>query len=118
MSTQPINSHIPEWDMADRMRKTLRDSGLSVQAIADEFGVSRNTIGSWINGHIVPNPPAIRLWALRFGVPLEWLVDGTTPPEPDGPDGGVPAPTPVKKGRKKLPHLDSNQKPFDIRLAS
>ena len=110
MSTQPHAAHIPQFDMADRMRKTLRESGLSVQQIAEEFGVSRNTIGSWINGHITPPPPAIRLWAIRFSVPLEWLIDGTTPPEPDGPDGGVPA---SPKRRRKLPQMDSNHQPFD-----
>jgi hypothetical protein len=36
---------IPEWDLADRMRKTLRASGTSVQEVADYFEVSRNTVG-------------------------------------------------------------------------
>ena len=85
MSTAPEAGHIPEWDMADRMRKTLRDSGASVASVADYFGVNRNTIGNWINGHITPDLTTQRLWAMRFGVPLEWLQTGATVPTP--PDG-------------------------------
>jgi transcriptional regulator with XRE-family HTH domain len=67
---------IPEWDVADRMRKALRVADISVQEIADYLGVSRNSAGSWINGRIVPSTQTLRLWALRTGVPFEWLRDG------------------------------------------
>jgi transcriptional regulator with XRE-family HTH domain len=79
MSTSPEPGYIPEWDMADRMRKTLRDSGQSVGAVAEYFGVNRNTIGNWINGHITPDLTTQRLWAMKFGVPLEWLQTGVEP---------------------------------------
>jgi transcriptional regulator with XRE-family HTH domain len=106
MTTSPITVGIPQWDLADRMRKTLRASGMGVQEIADEFGVSRNTVGAWINGANIPSPVALRLWAMRFGVPLEWLVDGTEPTDGPSPRGG-----------KKLPQKDSNLQPFDYRSA-
>ena len=67
------------------MRKTLRESGLSVQDIADYLDVSRNAVSTWINGRIVPSTQTLRLWALRTGAPYEWLKDGT---EPVGPNGG------------------------------
>lgn len=35
---------IPEWDLADRMRKSLRHSGVGVQEMADYLGVARNTV--------------------------------------------------------------------------
>lgn len=93
VSTAPEPGYIPEWDLADRMRKTLRDSGLSVAEVAEYFGVNRNTIGNWINGHVVPDLTTQRLWALRFGVPLCWLVSGDPCPEHGGPDGGIPLTT-------------------------
>jgi transcriptional regulator with XRE-family HTH domain len=67
---------IPEWDIADRMRKALRVAGLSVQEIADYLGVSRNSVGAWINGRIEPSTQTLRLWAMRTGVDYEWLRDG------------------------------------------
>jgi transcriptional regulator with XRE-family HTH domain len=65
---------IPEWDTADRMRKALREAGIGVQEIADYLGVARNTVSTWINGRIEPSTQTLRLWALRCGVPFEWLA--------------------------------------------
>jgi transcriptional regulator with XRE-family HTH domain len=75
---------VPEWDLADRLRKALRTSGTGVQEIADYLGVARNTVSTWINGKITPSKQTQRLWALRCGVPYEWLVAGEFP----SPDGG------------------------------
>lgn len=77
MSQQP--AHVPEWDLADRMRKGLRESDVGVSEIAEYLGVARNTVSSWINGRIRPSRQTLRLWALRTGVPLEWLEAGHTP---------------------------------------
>lgn len=75
---------VPQWDRADRMRKALRhaDPPVSVQGMADYLGVTRQTVGTWINGHIEPSTQTLRLWALHTGVPFNWLRDGdpTTPP--------------------------------------
>ena len=76
---------VPEWDTADRMRKALRAADVSVAEISDYLGVGRNTASRWLNGHITPSTQTLRLWALRTGVPYEWL----------------------------LPRLDSNQQPAD-----
>jgi transcriptional regulator with XRE-family HTH domain len=65
---------IPEWDLADRMRKCLRHAGIGVQEIADYLGVSRTTVSTWINGRIAPSTQTLRLWAMRTGVPYEWLI--------------------------------------------
>ena len=87
-----IQAAIPllEWDVADRMRKALRSSGTGVAEMADYLGVSRNTVGTWINGRITPSTQTLRLWALRTGAPYEWLANGEAP-HPDGPDGGLEA---------------------------
>ena len=86
--TQSIGTAgIPEFDTADRMRKSLRESGIGVQEIATYFDVSRNTVGNWINGRIEPSVQTLRLWAMRTNVPFKWLQTGESP-RPGGPDGG------------------------------
>lgn len=66
----------PEFNLADRMRKSLREAGLGVGEMADYLGVSRSAVSNWINGRIVPTGPSLRLWALRCGVSVDWLVNG------------------------------------------
>lgn len=80
MSEMPTEVHIPSWDVADRMRKSMRDCGMTPQGIADFLGVHRNTVSNWINGHVAPPRPELRLWALRTGVPLRWLQSGEEDP--------------------------------------
>jgi transcriptional regulator with XRE-family HTH domain len=72
----PDGDRVPEWDVADRMRKSLRNAGMGVQEMADYLGVARNTVSTWINGRIEPSTQTLRLWALRTGVPFAWLRDG------------------------------------------
>ena len=91
---------VPEFDLADRMRKALRTSGIGVQEMADYLEVGRNTVSTWINGRIVPSAQTVRLWALRTGVSYPWLREGTENPRQGDPGGGV-----------SLPRLDSNQQP-------
>lgn len=76
MSELQTEAAVPEWDLADRMRKALRSSGWSVQEMADYLEVAPTTVSTWINGRNRPSPSAVRLWAMRTGVPYEWLVSG------------------------------------------
>lgn len=87
-SSEQHTVRVPEWDVADRMRKALRVSGVGVQEMADYLGVARNTVSTWINGKIDPSVQTLRLWALRTGVPFEWLQTGEDP-RPDNPGGGL-----------------------------
>ena len=103
MSTQTaapaFTAHDLEPDLADRMRKALRVSDVGVQDMADYLGVGRNTVSTWINGRITPKVQSVRLWALRTGVPFEWLMNGESP-------------RPVAEGSQDgLPRLDLNQRP-------
>jgi transcriptional regulator with XRE-family HTH domain len=99
VQAQPIPG-APQWDQADKMRKALRHADVSVQEIADYLGVARNTVSTWINGHIEPSTQTLRLWSIRTGVPYEWLMDTT-----------LPVQVAPSRGRRKLPRLDSNQQP-------
>jgi transcriptional regulator with XRE-family HTH domain len=69
----------PEWDLADRMRKALRESGTGVQEMADYLDVSRTAVSTWINGRIRPGTQTLMLWAQKCGVSYDWLVSGTCP---------------------------------------
>jgi transcriptional regulator with XRE-family HTH domain len=109
MTNSPAEGNVPQFDMADRLRKALREADLSVQEIADYLGVSRNTVGAWINGRTVPNKASLMLWAMRTGVPFDWLRTGESP-HPVDPDGGEVV-TAGGSSRSVLPRLDSNQKP-------
>lgn len=92
MSMEQAPAGVPEFDLADRMRKALRTSGVGVQEMAEYLGVARNTVSTWINGRIEPNRQTIRLWAMRTGVPFEWLSTGDYPQSPNGGlTGALPA---------------------------
>lgn len=85
MSEMTVEQAAPEWDLADRMRKSLRHAGgIEIQVMADYLGVSRATVSNWVNGHNRPNKPTLRVWAMRTGVPFAWLSDGATAPGESG----------------------------------
>ena len=86
MSTM-TSENIPQRDEADRLGKALKHRGIKVGEMADYLGVSRNTVGNYINGRTSPDKRTLRLWALRTGVPMEWLEHGSTSTN-DDPDGG------------------------------
>jgi transcriptional regulator with XRE-family HTH domain len=78
--------NVPEWDMTDRLRKSLREAGMTSGQMADYLGIARETISTWLNDKHKPSASHIKLWALRTGVPYEWIATGCTPrdlnPEP------------------------------------
>lgn len=79
MSEQPSLTVVPTWDTADRLRKSLRHSDATVGQMADYLGVSRTSVSNWINGRVEPSTQTLRLWALRCGVPYDWLRHGVSP---------------------------------------
>ena len=88
MSEMQATAHSAlDWDLADRMRKALRVSGVSNAEMAEYLGVSRNSVSGWINGTYEPRIAFLRLFAMRTGVPFEWLQTGKAPSSPDGDDG-------------------------------
>jgi transcriptional regulator with XRE-family HTH domain len=95
---------VPQFDLADRMRKALRTAGMTVQEMADYLGVVRATASNWINGHTPPSKQSLRLWALRTGVDFDWLQTGENPHQATPDEGAV-----------VLPRLDSNQQPAGYR---
>ena len=89
-----------EFDQADRLRRSLRISNVSVGDMAEYLGITRETCSRYINGRSETPLQTLRLWAMRTGVPFEWLQDGKNPHPDKDPNGGL-----------TLPRLDSNQQP-------
>uniref|UniRef100_UPI000A0680C3 helix-turn-helix domain-containing protein n=1 Tax=Humibacter albus TaxID=427754 RepID=UPI000A0680C3 len=67
---------IPEWSVADRLRKARESAGLEQVELADAAGISRGTISAAENGYRVPNRATLQMWALATGVPLGWIEQG------------------------------------------
>ena len=90
-----------EFDRADRIRRAMRVSGVSVAEMAETLEVSRNTISNWINGHTAPRPRDLRALALRTGFPFEWLETGEAPH-----DGGAPNPSHLRESNPRPIHYE------------
>jgi transcriptional regulator with XRE-family HTH domain len=100
--------YIPQWDMWDRLNKSLRESGMSVADAAAYFDVHRNTVSGWLHGRINPDTRTLRLWAVMTGVPYEWIKDGVEP------GGGGDGPHPHNGVEKTaLTSLDKRRKRSD-----
>lgn len=65
-----------EFDLCDRLRKSLRVSGMGVSQIAAVLGVDRNTVSNYLGGRTNPTRPTLTTWAIATGVPLSWLLTG------------------------------------------
>lgn len=70
---------VPMWDLWDQMQRSLRHAGVGVQEIADELGMSRNSIGNYLAGRRQPTRAVLIAWASVCGVSLAWLATGEEP---------------------------------------
>lgn len=90
MSEHATPFGVPEWTKGDRLAKALHFAGIGIAEMADYLGVSRNTVGNYVNDRTRVPKPVLTLWAMRTGVPFEWLESGERQgPRPGGPDGGL-----------------------------
>lgn len=80
MSIHPAQDPRLTFDFADRLRKALRMSNVSVQDMADSLEVSRNAVSNWINGRNMPRSRDLARFALKTGFPREWLETGRVSP--------------------------------------
>jgi transcriptional regulator with XRE-family HTH domain len=99
MTQAPLPGTVPEWTMADRLRKARDHAGVKQVDFADQVGISRRSLTNYELGHSTPSKPVLLAWAMRTGVSMEWLITGKTG---DGPNGGG-----------KRPRQDSNLRPAD-----
>lgn len=71
----PIGS-VPQWTLGDRLRKARTWVGLSTEDLAAELDVTARTVTNYETGQTRPRRPTLALWALKTGVPFEWLDGG------------------------------------------
>ena len=74
---------VPEWTVGDRLWKSRTVAGLTQTEMAEYLGMSRVSLSRYETGHNRPPLTVMRLWAMRCGVPLEWLRYGDTMPQPE-----------------------------------
>lgn len=100
---------IPPLTLGWRLQMALRQAGISVQEMADELGMARNSLSRWMADRGTPPRAAfVKQWALRTGVPYTWLATGEAEnPRPGDPDGGSTADAALCARR------DSNPQPSD-----
>lgn len=70
---------IPEFDLADRIRKALREADLNGKQAANALGVTQSAISYWINGTSQPTRRYLVSLSALTGVSLEWLIEGVDP---------------------------------------
>ena len=75
-----------DWDLTDRLHKSLRIAGIRPGDMTEVLGVSRNTVGNYLGGRTQIKDGSLRSWAMRCGVPFEWLKTGVGTPT-HGPEG-------------------------------
>lgn len=80
---------IPPETMGWRLQRSLAFADVSVEQMAAELGVSRSTVSRWLNDRGTPSLGYLKVWALRCGVPLDWLRHGNLQVVADG-DWGPP----------------------------
>lgn len=70
---------IPQWTMADRLRKARELTGLDQGEFAERCEISRQAVGNYESGRRNPRGLYLRAWAEATGVPVEWLETGKAP---------------------------------------
>jgi transcriptional regulator with XRE-family HTH domain len=88
MTLDVEGARVPQFTMADRLRKAREVAGLGQDELARELGVSRNTVGNYEAERVQPRRAVLMAWAMRTQVPLAWLLNGENPRQDGGPDGG------------------------------
>jgi transcriptional regulator with XRE-family HTH domain len=76
MNSVPPSNGVPEWNLADRLRKIRRDRHLTQEQIATELGIKPVTWAAWESGrnhpdHVLDVAVAIER---RYGVPAAWTL--------------------------------------------
>lgn len=80
MSEMQQEPAVPDWTLGWRLRRALDHAGLTVEEMADELGVSRSTVSRWVHDKGPMRPLYQKVWALRCGVPADWLTGAASDP--------------------------------------
>ena len=80
---------VPQWTMGDRLGKSLDYAGISRNDMAVYLECSPNTVTNYTSDKTRVPGAVLRLWAMRTGVPREWLETGHSEGGGDGGGGGI-----------------------------
>lgn len=84
MATNPLHLGVPEWTFGDRLRKAREVAEVTSKEMAALLEVSDRTIRNYERMATPIKRKDVRDWALRCGVPIEWLLHGDNPPDGGG----------------------------------
>jgi transcriptional regulator with XRE-family HTH domain len=65
---------VPTFTLGDRLAKARSLAGISAQEMANQLGVSRNTISNYENDRTTPPRSVVILYAELCDVPEWWLL--------------------------------------------
>lgn len=82
-----MGGKVPNWTIADRVRKAREFSGLKQLDLAESVGMARTSLARIEQGKSEPRRTTLIAIAFATGVSLDWLEHGETP-APDNPGGG------------------------------
>ena len=102
MSDTATNVGVPTWELRHRLVRSMEFAGLGAEEMAEFLGMHHNSVYGWTAGKRVPKIGILRLWAMRTGVPYEWLLTGQA--STNGPDDG-PARQRAPRGDRKPCYL-------------
>lgn len=100
MSEHATTGNIPTFQQRHRLGLALESADITTDEIAVEIGKSVTTVRNYLAGRTTPGRATLIAWALRCGVPFEWLEHGI---ESNGPDDG-----PADQGRASFPCKTDN----------
>lgn len=82
-----LGGQVPNWTIADRVRKAREFAGLKQLELAESVGMARTSLARIEQGKSSPRRTTLIAISFATGVSLEWLENGETP-APDNPGGG------------------------------
>jgi transcriptional regulator with XRE-family HTH domain len=89
MTAQEQRGRVPDVSLGWRLKIALGVAHVKAEDMADELGVSRQTLSRWMADQgAPPRRPFLIYWADRTDTDLAWLEHGVTGSEPP------PSPTP------------------------
>ena len=96
---------LPQWTLADRLRKIRRDRHLTQHEIAEQLGYKDVTWSAWESGHNRPQDVldvAVKI-ERRYGVPAAWTLGILGSAERRQPDRRPPAQHPRRRWTDATP---------------
>ncbi|WP_247639178.1 helix-turn-helix domain-containing protein, partial [Microbacterium sufflavum] len=80
----------PQFGLQHRMALAREVAGIGQAKMAQDLGVSRQTVSNYERGFTAPRRAVLLAWAMATGVDVEWLESGDAPRNPVGPAGIEP----------------------------